>query len=144
LSGERVNAMKERAGVFLELASELADRGRLDIASFSVQQACQLRVKASLLRLTGEMPRIHSIRELLGILAKRMEEIGHRDEAEKITGFVRESRRGASGHRGCIHGVSVWSGRDHGVRCEGDAEGGRPSVQTVGGGREQCSGLSTT
>jgi len=92
LSGERVNAMKERAGVFLELASELADRGRLDIASFSVQQACQLRVKASLLRLTGEMPRIHSIRELLGILAKRMEEIGHRDEAEKITGFVRESR----------------------------------------------------
>jgi len=92
LSGERVNAMKERAGAFLELASELADRGRLDIASFSVQQACQLRVKASLLRLTGEMPRIHSIRELLGILAKRMEEIGHRDEAEKITGFVRESR----------------------------------------------------
>ena len=92
MSGERVNAMKERAGVFLELASELADRGRLDIASFSVQQACQLRVKASLLRLTGEMPRIHSIRELLGILAKRMEEIGHRDEAEKITGFVRESR----------------------------------------------------
>ena len=84
--------MKERAGAFLELASELADRGRLDIASFSVQQACQLRVKASLLRLTGEMPRIHSIRELLGILAKRMEEIGHRDEAEKITGFVRESR----------------------------------------------------
>ena len=92
MSGERVNAMKERAGAFLELASELADRGRLDIASFSVQQACQLRVKASLLRLTGEMPRIHSIRELLGILAKRMEEIGHRDEAEKITGFVRESR----------------------------------------------------
>ena len=92
MSGERVNVMKERADAFLKLAAELADRGRLDIASFSVQQACQLRVKASLLRLTGEMPRIHGIRELLGILAKRMEEIGHLDEMEKITGFVRENR----------------------------------------------------
>ena len=73
MSGERVNVIKDRAYAFLNLAKELINR-RLDISSFNIHQACQLRIKASLLRFTGEIPRVHSIRELLGILAKKLED----------------------------------------------------------------------
>ena len=93
MSGERVNIIKDRACAFLDLAKELVDR-RPDISSFSVHQACQLRVKASLLRFTGEIPRLHSIRELLGILAKKLEDLGFKEDAMKIMNFVRR-RRGA-------------------------------------------------
>ena len=50
MSGERVNLLKDRARVFLELAEELRGRGRLDLAMFNVDQAFQLRVKATMLR----------------------------------------------------------------------------------------------
>ena len=93
MSGERVNIIKERARAFLDLARELADR-RPDISSFSVHQACQLRVKASLLRFTGEVPRLHGIRELLGMLARRLEDLGLREDALRIVDFVWR-RRGA-------------------------------------------------
>ncbi|MEM2998493.1 MAG: HEPN domain-containing protein [Thermoproteota archaeon] len=92
MSGDRVNVIKERAGAFLELARDLLGKGRLDIASFNVHQACQLRVKAALLRLTGETPRVHGLRELLGMLAKRLEELNYLEESESVVGLVREYR----------------------------------------------------
>ena len=92
LSGERVNVLKDRAGAFLDLAKELFGRGRMDLAFFHVEQACQLRIKATILRFTGEIPRIHSIRELLSIIAKRLEEIGYSQESNMIVDFVREYR----------------------------------------------------
>ena len=91
MSGERVNVIKDRAYAFLNLARELVDR-RLDISSFNIHQACQLRIKASLLRFTGEIPRVHSIRELLGILARKLEDLGFREDALKIMNFVRRRR----------------------------------------------------
>ena len=91
MSGERVNIIKERARAFLDLARELIDR-RPDISSFSVHQACQLRVKASLLRLTGEVPGPHGIRELLGMLARKLEDLGLREDALRIVDFVRRRR----------------------------------------------------
>jgi len=91
LSGERVNIIKERARAFLDLAKELTDR-RPDISSFSVHQACQLRVKASPLRFTGEVPRLHGIRELLGMLARRLEDLGLKEDALRIVDFVRRRR----------------------------------------------------
>ena len=91
MSGERVNIIKERARAFLDLARELTDR-RPDISSFSVHQACQLRVKASLLRFTGEVPRLHGIRELLGMLARRLEDLDLREDALRIVDFVRRRR----------------------------------------------------
>ena len=91
MSGERVNIIKERARAFLDLARELIDR-RPDISSFSVHQACQLRVKASLLRLTGEVPRLHGIREFLGMLARKLEDLGLREDALRIVDFVRRRR----------------------------------------------------
>lgn len=92
MSGKRVNILKNRAKAFLDLARELIERGQLDLASFSAEQASQLRVKATLLRLLGEIPRIHSIRELLGLLAKKLEEMGYSSEADAVSSFVRENR----------------------------------------------------
>ena len=91
MSGERVNIIKDRACALLDLAKELVDR-RLDISSFSAHQACQLRAKASLLRLTGEVPRLHGIRELLGMLARKLEDLGFREDALRIMNFVRGRR----------------------------------------------------
>ena len=92
MSGERVNVIKGRATAFLDLAIELIRRGKLDIASFNIHQACQLRIKATLLRITGEMPRLHGIRELLGILAKEVEELGYPEISKNIVSFVRQNR----------------------------------------------------
>ncbi|PUA33824.1 MAG: hypothetical protein B9J98_02490 [Candidatus Terraquivivens tikiterensis] len=92
MSGERVNVLKRRSEDFLKLAKELIDRKMLDIASFSVHQACQLRIKASLLRLTGSIPRTHGIRELMGLLANSLEEEGFKQLAEDVRDFVKRYR----------------------------------------------------
>ena len=92
VSGERVELLKDRARFFLGLARELLGRGRLDVSAFSVEQAIQLRVRASLLRFTGEIPGVHSIRELLGMLARVLEDLGFADEVQRVRGFVREHR----------------------------------------------------
>ena len=92
MSGERVNILKDRAGLFLGLAEELYERGRLDLAFFHVEQACQLRIKATILRFVGEIPRVHSVRELLGMVAKKLEELNCSRESDMVVGFVREFR----------------------------------------------------
>lgn len=92
MSGVRVGIIKRRAEMFLNLASELMDRGILDIAASHVHQACQLRVKASILRLTGNTPRVHGVRELLGILAHTLEELGFRRESDMVMDFTRRFR----------------------------------------------------
>ena len=94
MSGERVEVIKRRARIFLELGEELLRRGILDIASFNIHQACQLMIKAVLLRLRGEIPRIHSLRELLGMLSATLDWLGHSDLAEDV-------RRFARGAQGC-------------------------------------------
>ena len=38
------------------------------------------------------MPRVHSIRELLGILAKKLEDLSFKEDALKIMNFVRRQR----------------------------------------------------
>ena len=64
----------------------------MDLATFNVQQSCQLRVKATLLRLLGEIPRVHSIRELLGTLSAKLEEAGFRDVSSAVKDFTRAYR----------------------------------------------------
>lgn len=92
MSWERVELLKERSRLFLDLARELLDRGLYDLAAFAAEQAAQLRIKASLLRLTGEYPRIHYVRELLGVLAYRLEEAGYLSAAKSIREFVGDRR----------------------------------------------------
>lgn len=92
MSGVRVNVIKRRARAFLDLSLELMGKGVLDLAAFHVHQACQLRVKASILRLTGRIPRVHGVRELLGMLAHDLEELGFRRESDMVMDFVRRFR----------------------------------------------------
>ena len=92
MSGERVGVLVKRARVFLELAKELISKKELDLAVFLLEQACQLRIKAFIYRLTGEIPRIHGIRELLGVIVNKLIEVHEKDEAEKIRNFVRKNR----------------------------------------------------
>lgn len=76
LSGMLVEALKRRANDFIELAVEMMGRGKHDIAAFLTEQSCQLRVRASLLRLFGDAPPTHGLRHLLGLLARGLEEAG--------------------------------------------------------------------
>jgi len=91
-TGLRAELLKDRAGFFLRLGRELLQRGRLDIAAFCVEQAMQLRVKAALLRVAGEAPRIHGIRELLGLLAQLLDELGRGEAVRLVREYVRRYR----------------------------------------------------
>jgi len=92
MSGERVELLKSRSKRFLEVGIELLQKEVLDLAAFNIQQSCQLRVKATMLRLLGEIPRVHSIRELLGMLSAKLEEAGFRDVSSTLKDFARAYR----------------------------------------------------
>lgn len=65
-----VKILQDRANSFLRLAEEKLTEEDYDLASFASEQAAQLFLKSKALELLGEIPRTHSIRELLGYLAK--------------------------------------------------------------------------
>jgi HEPN domain-containing protein len=92
MSGERIERLVDRSGRLLRLANELYGRGEPDLASFCVEQACQLRVKAAMLRLLGGAPRTHGVRELLGVLARELGSMGYEGVAGRIRSFVRSRR----------------------------------------------------
>ena len=64
-----------------------------DLASFLAEQSVQLYIKSCILKLTGEVPRTHSIRQLLHILRG----ILGGERALKIDSFVSKYRRLISG-----------------------------------------------
>ncbi|WP_338252736.1 HEPN domain-containing protein [Pyrodictium abyssi] len=68
-------------------------RSEYDLACFEAEQAAQLAVKALLYRLTGSMPRLHSLGELLGILVRFLREAGAGEAAETVAGFASGNRR---------------------------------------------------
>jgi HEPN domain-containing protein len=84
---DEVELLRKRALDFLRTAEEKVVDGSYDIACFLSEQAVQLYIKSLILELFGEMPRTHSIRDLLGLL---YEELG-RDE---IKGFLSKNRQG--------------------------------------------------
>ncbi len=87
-----MEALKRRASDFIELAEEMLHRGKYDMAAFFAEQSCQLRTKAVMLRLFGEAPPIHGLRQLLGLLARRLEEAGRDDLSQRLIDFTREHR----------------------------------------------------
>jgi len=89
LSGERVNLLKSRSRRFLGLGLELLQRGDLELAAFNIHESCQLRLKAFLLRILSEIPKMHSVRELLGILSAKLEEAGFVEVSARIKGFAK-------------------------------------------------------
>ena len=89
VSGEYVQLLKRRAMDFLD---EARDARNPDLAVFFAEQAMQLFIKAILYELFGERVRGHGLRELLGLLARLLEDAGYRSEADKIRVFVAEHR----------------------------------------------------
>ena len=64
-----VKLLKKRAKGFLEGARERLNAGDYDVSCFMAEQSAQLYLKALILELSGEVPRTHSIRQLLSILS---------------------------------------------------------------------------
>ena len=92
MSGELVELLLRRAKAFLEISETLITESNFDIAVFSLEQAAQLRIKAVMLRLFGDYPRIHGLRELLGLLAARLSEAGFTDLAREVRDFAADNR----------------------------------------------------
>lgn len=68
-----VKLLKKRAKGFLEGARERLNAGDYDVSCFMAEQSAQLYLKALILELSGEVPRTHSIRQLLSILSTLLE-----------------------------------------------------------------------
>lgn len=66
---EEEDRLLKRSRDFLETAEYQTSRGFYDIATFSLEQALQLFLKAKMLAEGVDYPRTHSVRTLLEILA---------------------------------------------------------------------------
>ncbi len=92
MSGEYVELLRRRSKVFLQEAENLVEKGEYDIALFFLEQAAQLAIKALIYQLFGEKPRLHSLRQLLGLLVRSLRDAGEEGLAGKIAVFVESNR----------------------------------------------------
>ena len=77
-----------RSRMFLEEARDAYAKQRYDLAVFLAEQGLQLYLKAQLLRVLGDYPRTHSIRQLLAMLSRALG-----GEAERVVAdFMRRER----------------------------------------------------
>ena len=83
---EEAELIKSRALSMLEASREQLLKGNHDLAAFLAEQAVQLFIKYRILEITGEMPRTHVIRELLGVLGEVAGKAG------LVRAFVRRNR----------------------------------------------------
>lgn len=80
--------LMRRSAMFLEEARDAYSRGRYDLSVFLAEQGLQLYLKAQLLRVLGDYPRTHSIRQLLSMLARAL---GGSTE-ERVREYMRRER----------------------------------------------------
>jgi len=71
-SANEAEALLARSKKFMDVASMCVEHGLYDLACFNAQQGVQLLLKALTLKKLGYIPRTHSVRELIGILAKQL------------------------------------------------------------------------
>lgn len=83
---DEAELIRERALTMLRASKHHLSAGDYDLASFLAEQAAQLYLKYVVLKITGEVPRTHSIRELLQILGKITK------KENKVIEFTREHR----------------------------------------------------
>ncbi len=69
---EEYETLMRRSRMFLEEAREAYQKERYDLAVFLAEQGLQLYLKAQLLRVAGDYPRTHSVRQLLSLLARAL------------------------------------------------------------------------
>lgn len=65
-----VDILKRRSIEYLKEAKIALERGSYDVACFLAEQALQLHLKSALLKVVGDYPRTHSVRQLLGDFIK--------------------------------------------------------------------------
>jgi len=87
-----VELLWNRSRLFYEYAREASSRGHYDMTVFYAEQALQLRLKSLALRLLGYVPRLHSVRELLGLILKFLDSMGRGELAVNLRGFCEEYR----------------------------------------------------
>lgn len=80
--------LRKRARTFLRHAGESVKTKEFDFTCFSAEQAAQLFVKSAMLEIIGEVPRSHSVREMLALLASSSPK-----SKKGIMKFIRENRR---------------------------------------------------
>jgi len=68
-----VELLKNRSSLFHEYARGALARGHRGMAVLHAEQALQLRLEALALRMLGHIPRIHGVRELLGIVVESLD-----------------------------------------------------------------------
>jgi len=89
LTREEAELLKKRALDMLKAAKSQMMEGALDLAAFLAEQAAQLYLKSVVLRLVGEIPRTHSVRELLAVLKQAT-------GSPEVEGFARRHRASLS------------------------------------------------
>ncbi|MEM2106943.1 MAG: HEPN domain-containing protein [Candidatus Bathyarchaeia archaeon] len=86
MSYREVTLLRDRSLRMLSSARRSLSEGDYDIAAFIADQAVQLYLKSMVLELAGEVPRMHSIRQLLRVL-KEMS-----DRPDIIDDYVKKNR----------------------------------------------------
>jgi len=88
-----VNTLKERIRLFYMYTCEALERRHYDLALFYAEQAAQLRAKALILiERRALCRRLHSVRELLGLLSKLLDSMGRSDLSELLRRISEEYR----------------------------------------------------
>ncbi len=86
MSYSEVSLLRDRALRMLKSGRRSLLEGDYDIAAFMADQAVQLYMKSVIFELTGELPRVHVVRQLINILRDLLE------DPDVFDGFVRENR----------------------------------------------------
>ena len=86
MSQDELSLLRDRALRMLRSARKSLADGDYDIAAFMAEQGTQLYVKSMVLEHTGEVPRIHALRQLIMVLRELVEDQDAVDE------FVRKER----------------------------------------------------
>ncbi|MEM4668202.1 MAG: HEPN domain-containing protein [Nitrososphaerota archaeon] len=86
MSYSEVSLLRDRALRMLKSGRRSLLEGDYDIAAFIADQAVQLYMKSVIFELTGELPRVHVVRQLINILRDLLE------DPDVFDGFVRENR----------------------------------------------------
>ena len=86
MSHREVSLPRDRSLRMLSSARRSLLDGDYDLSAFMADQAVQLYLKSVILELTGELPRIHAVRQLMRVLKDLS------DRPKVIDDYVREKR----------------------------------------------------
>jgi len=86
VSHREVSLPRDRSLRMLSSARRSLLDGDYDLSAFMADQAVQLYLKSMILELTGELPRIHAVRQLMRVLKDLS------DRPKVIDDYVREKR----------------------------------------------------